>query len=44
MAVARGSVKLWELPINWLLVMFGNLGGVLLYAALMGESRYIKHG
>lgn len=38
MAVANRRVKLWELPVNWILVFFGNLAGVLVYAMLLGES------
>jgi formate/nitrite transporter len=37
MAVANRRVKLWELPVNWILVFFGNLAGVLVYCMLLAQ-------
>lgn len=39
MAVLRGRVKAWKMPINWTIVLAGNLAGCLCCAVLMGESR-----
>lgn len=38
MAIMKGKLKLWELPVNWLIVFFGNLAGMLCYVAFIGES------
>ncbi|BEI85712.1 hypothetical protein CcaverHIS002_0511130 [Cutaneotrichosporon cavernicola] len=37
MAVANRRVKLWELPVNVIIVFFGNLAGVLVYAMLLAQ-------
>ncbi|BEJ10580.1 hypothetical protein CspHIS471_0100020 [Cutaneotrichosporon sp. HIS471] len=37
MAVANRRVKLWELPVNVIVVFFGNLAGVLVYAMLLAQ-------
>lgn len=36
MALLRRRIKTWELPVNWLIVFFGNLAGALCYVAFMG--------
>lgn len=38
MALLKGKVKFWELPVNWLIVFFGNLAGMLCYVAFIGEQ------
>lgn len=38
MAAINGRIKYWEVPVNWVIVFFGNLTGVLVYAILLGES------
>ncbi|KAJ7647240.1 putative formate/nitrite transporter [Roridomyces roridus] len=35
MAVAKGVIPWWSLPLNWLIVTFGNLVGCLFFAALL---------
>jgi hypothetical protein len=37
MALLKGRISAWELPVNWLLVLFGNLAGALTYVAFLGE-------
>ena len=37
MALVRRRIKVWELPLNWLIVFFGNLAGVLCYVAFMAH-------
>jgi formate/nitrite transporter FocA (FNT family) len=37
MALMKGRIKVWELPVNWLIVFFGNLAGALCLDAFMGE-------
>jgi formate/nitrite transporter FocA (FNT family) len=36
MALMKGRIKVWELPLNWLIVFFGNLAGALCLDAFMG--------
>lgn len=36
MAAINGRIKYWEIPVNWIIVFFGNLTGVLVYAELLG--------
>lgn len=38
MALMKGRIKMWELPVNWLIVFFGNLAGALTYVAFLGMS------
>lgn len=38
MAALHGRVKVWEIPVNWMLVFFGNLAGGLTFVAFLGES------
>jgi hypothetical protein len=38
MALLKRRIKVWELPLNWFIVFFGNLAGALCYTAFMGES------
>ncbi|RSH93682.1 hypothetical protein EHS25_006329 [Saitozyma podzolica] len=35
MALMKGRIKVWELPLNWLIVFFGNLAGALCLDAFM---------
>jgi len=35
MAVATRSIPFWSLPLNWLIVFFGNLAGSLFFAAIL---------
>ncbi|KAF8806421.1 putative formate/nitrite transporter [Phlegmacium glaucopus] len=35
MAVARRAVPWWSLPVNWFIVLFGNLAGSLFFAAVL---------
>lgn len=42
MAACKRSIRAWEVPLNWTLVTFGNLAGVLLYAALLGKSTRVR--
>ncbi|KDR75807.1 hypothetical protein GALMADRAFT_1331264 [Galerina marginata CBS 339.88] len=35
MAVAKRAVPWWSLPLNWLIVFFGNLAGSLFFAAIL---------
>jgi len=35
MAVATRSIPWWSLPLNWLIVFFGNLAGSLFFAAIL---------
>lgn len=37
MAALNGRIKIWEIPVNWIIVFFGNLSGALVYAILMGR-------
>ena len=37
MTTIKRRTKLWELPVNWLIVFFGNLAGSLCLVAFMGE-------
>lgn len=37
MSLMRGKIKTWQLPVNWLIVFFGNLAGALCYVAFMGK-------
>lgn len=37
MAALNGRIRVWEIPVNWILVFFGNLCGVLIYIELLGE-------
>lgn len=37
MAALNGRIKVWEIPLNWIIVFFGNLSGALVYAILMGK-------
>lgn len=36
MTCLKKKTKLWELPVNWIIVFFGNLAGVLCYLAFIG--------
>lgn len=36
MTCLKGKTKLWELPVNWTIVFFGNLAGALSFVAFMG--------
>lgn len=36
MALIRRRVRYWEVPLNWIIVFFGNLAGALCYVAFMG--------
>jgi formate/nitrite transporter FocA (FNT family) len=36
MALIKRRIKVWELPLNWLIVFCGNLAGALCYVAFMG--------
>jgi len=38
MTSIKRRTKLWELPVNWIIVFFGNLCGSLSYVAFMGSS------
>ncbi|KIM40176.1 hypothetical protein M413DRAFT_73294 [Hebeloma cylindrosporum] len=35
MAVAKQAVPWWSLPVNWVIVFFGNLAGSLFFAAIL---------
>jgi len=35
MAVIKGAVPLWSLPVNWIIVTFGNLAGSLFFGAIL---------
>ncbi|KAJ7703103.1 putative formate/nitrite transporter [Mycena rosella] len=35
MAVLKGAIPWWSLPLNWLIVFFGNLTGSLFFAAVL---------
>jgi len=35
MAVARRAIPWWSLPVNWLIVFFGNLVGSIFFAAIL---------
>ena len=35
MAVAKRAIPMWSLPLNWLIVFFGNLAGSLFFAAIL---------
>ncbi|KAF8967860.1 Formate/nitrite transporter [Flammula alnicola] len=35
MAVAKRAIPWWSLPLNWLIVFFGNLAGSLFFAAIL---------
>lgn len=37
MALMRGKVKAWQVSLNWLIVLFGNLAGALCCVAFMGH-------
>lgn len=37
MALIKRRIRVWELPVNWAIVFFGNLAGALCYVAFMGE-------
>lgn len=37
MALIRGRIKVWELPVNWFIVFWGNLAGALCYLAFMAH-------
>jgi formate/nitrite transporter FocA (FNT family) len=37
MSTLKGRTKLWELPVNWIIVFFGNLAGALCFVAFMGK-------
>ncbi|KAL7420620.1 hypothetical protein Q5752_004571 [Cryptotrichosporon argae] len=37
MGLIRRRVKVWELPVNWIIVFFGNLAGALCTVAFMGH-------
>ena len=40
MALIKGRIKIWELPINWLIVFFGNLAGSLCTDAFLGRCMH----
>ncbi|KAF8161173.1 Formate/nitrite transporter [Crassisporium funariophilum] len=35
MAIAKGAIPWWSLPVNWIIVFFGNLAGSLFFAAIL---------
>jgi len=35
MAVAKRAIPWWSLPVNWIIVLFGNLAGSLFFAAIL---------
>jgi len=35
MAIIKGAIPWWSLPMNWLIVFFGNLSGSLFFAAIL---------
>lgn len=37
MALMKGRIKAWEIPVNWLIVLVGNLAGALSYVAFIGR-------
>lgn len=43
MALLKRRIKVWELPLNWFLVFFGNLAGALCFTAFMGKSPKQNH-
>ena len=38
MCCLKRKTKLWELPVNWIIVFFGNLAGALSFVAFLGKS------
>lgn len=44
MAAINGRIKYWEVPLNWLIVFFGNLTGVLVYAELLAQCSELYTG
>jgi len=38
MTCLKKKTKLWELPVNWIIVFFGNLAGALSFVAFLGKS------
>jgi formate/nitrite transporter FocA (FNT family) len=37
MAWMKGRVRLWEIPVNWIFVFFGNLAGALTFVAFLAH-------
>jgi len=37
MTTIKGRTKLWQLPVNWIIVFFGNLAGALCFVAFMAH-------
>lgn len=44
MALMKGRIKVWELPLNWIIVFFGNLAGALCFTAFMGQHSFRSVG
>jgi formate/nitrite transporter FocA (FNT family) len=42
MTCLKKKTKLWELPVNWIIVFFGNLAGALSFVAFLGKSIFLK--
>lgn len=42
MALLKRRIRVWELPVNWLIVFFGNLAGALTFVAFLGESYCLR--
>lgn len=42
MSLMRGKVKAWQVPLNWLIIFFGNLAGALCCVAFMGASPHVE--
>ncbi|KAL4077797.1 putative formate/nitrite transporter [Scleroderma citrinum] len=38
MAVLKGALPWWSVPVNWIIVTFGNLAGSLFFAALLAKD------
>ncbi|OAX43181.1 putative formate/nitrite transporter [Rhizopogon vinicolor AM-OR11-026] len=38
MAVLKGAIPWWSIPVNWIIVFFGNLAGSLFFVAVLAKS------